>query len=400
MDGQADTNGSVAASADDGVNIPLLRNALKSIATDGKPAAAPAAPAASEAPISPNEIVVREPPPSFVGIDLPARSSEEPVIGPGAPAEPPEPPEVKKDPKARSAWEFQKKENKTLKEQLAQAEKARKEIAASVEQLKTQKTAREAELEQAVERLETEIGRFSLEATSEFRNRRVRPIEEAKSKAASALIRAGKSPEEAHELVRYLMADTTTSDDIETSIGDLPKFAQGIVAASVFDAKELDQARQRDLENWKQARAALEADESKKDEQIRKVSLVRDTAKAVQDLTETYGSWVFKANPDSPEWEAQRERLVLEAQHVLAEGTDQDLARAVVESTAAQYYRKWGESLMRQNEELRHALEQRDASRPRLGIGGQGAPKAPEPVSDAKAPISLEQGLRLAGVGR
>jgi len=393
-------------SADDGVNIPLLRRALNSIADGGKAppptqpqASAPRQPAEPAASTGSNEFSIQEPPPQFMGIG----QGSTPPVTPQEPAssqETPEPPEVKKDPKARSAWEYQKKENKTLKEQLASAEKARKELETSVEQAKSQKTEKEEELSKTVERLENELGRFSLEATSEFKNRRVKPIQDAQSKAANVFVKSGKSLEEATELVRYLMADSTAEEDIERTLGELPKYAQGVVATAIFDARELDQARQRDLTNWKQARAAMDAEESRTTEHLRKATLVKDTSLAIQELTEKHGSWVFKANPDSPEWEKQRERLVLEAQHILAEGTDQDLARSVVEATASQYYRRWGESLAKQNEELKRALENRDAARPRIGMGGGQPPRAPAPPPDPKAPKGIDQVFREVGIGR
>jgi hypothetical protein len=56
---------------------------------------------------------------------------------------------------------------------------------------------------------------------------------------------------------------------------------------------------------------------------------------------------------------------------------------------------------MKQNEELRRALESRDASRPRIGIGGSIAPREPPAQEESvRSPIALEEGLRLAGIGR
>ena len=105
----ATTEGATGGSADDGVNIPLLRRALNSIADGGKapPAAQPQAPAPRQ-PSEPtvltgsNEFAIQEPPPQFTGIGqstAPAATPAEPVVS----SETPEPPEVKKDPKARSA---------------------------------------------------------------------------------------------------------------------------------------------------------------------------------------------------------------------------------------------------------------------------------------------------------
>jgi hypothetical protein len=411
-------------SADDGVSIPLLRKALAS-PVPGKPTdtlengqapasvAAPAQPrianpqaSPSSTPVRPpipisNEVVFSEPPPEFLGLTNTPAAPAAPTA-PVATAEPPEPAEIRKDPRAKSAWEYQKKENKTLRDQLAEADKARKELAAQVEQAKAQKSEREAELEKSVQRLEAELGRYSLEATSEFRNKHDTPIEMLKGKARTALMRAGKSAEEASQLVEFMVSETTSDDDMQTSLSEINnQYVSGVIASAVFDARERQQARKRDLENWQQAKAALESESTKTNEHLRKTTLIKDTTDAVHTLADKHGSWVFKANPDSPEWEKQRERLVLEAQHILTEGSDQDLSRAVVESTASRYYRTWGESLMKQNEELRRALESRDASRPRIGIGGSIAPREPPAQEESvRSPIALEEGLRLAGIGR
>jgi hypothetical protein len=323
----------------------------------------------------------------------------EPAPGVTAEPEPPheaEPPEIHKDKRAKSAWEFQKKEIKSLKDQLAQAELKRKEIQQALETARGEKTTHEQELETRNQFLENEVGRYDLAATRAFQERHDVQIANVRRRAVMALEKAGRAPDAAQQLIDRMTLASADPADLESYIDELPRWVQGVVSASVFEIREREGARQQELSDWRQTRAALEAEATRSNEQLQRRAVVQDTVGAVTELAEKHGSWVFRSDPNNSEWEQQRERLVLEAQHVLTQDNE-TLARFVLQGVAADYYRRWGESLLRANKQLQQALQARDASAPKInGGGGSITPPPPPPPADTKKPISLEEGLRAA----
>jgi len=328
-----------------------------------------------------------EPPTSVRPVEAP--------VAPAAPLGPAEPPEVRRDPRAKTAWEIIRKENRehkatieTLRRQAADAQKA-------LEESRAQKTTREQELEAQNEALETQIGRYSLRATKEFRNRYIAPINQEYGKAAAALQKAGMSQEEARNLISKLSRENVTGDEIDAATSDLPRWAQSVVTSALMSAQEYRSQAQEAESTWRQTKAALEADSERQVEAATKRSLAQYASTSVQELSEQYGSWVFRSDPGNPEWMKQRERLVMEAQHVLQHGTDQEITRNVIEGRAAAVYRILFEQKDQEARALRAELDALESARPRVGAGGPNAlpaaPKAPE-----RKPLTIEQGLRAA----
>jgi hypothetical protein len=184
---------------------------------------------------------------------------------------------------------------------------------------------------------------------------------------------------------------STDDAELDSALRDIPRQYQGVVSTALFNAQEMHKQAQEAEQNWKQTRVALEADSSKVEEQRFRKSLVSDTTSAAGELSDKYGSWVYSPDPDNTQWMAQREKLVLEAQHVLHSGTDRDYARYVLEGAAAPIYRRYAELLKAEVADLRKELAGREAAKPRLGGGGN-PPPAP-PRNEKPRSMSIDQGL-------
>lgn len=357
------------------------------------------APAAPVAPVDSNILEFQEPPPEIIGLTSPTPPAE-PAIEPQQPAAPTqdgivEPPEIKTNQRAKTAWEMVRKENRDLKSQLEAARQQAREAAQNAEQAAAQKTQREAELEKRNEELENEIGRWNLRSTREFQQKYLAPVNQELNKAVAALVKAGQSPEDAKALVGRLMKEGAQSEDLDSVLGDLPRFAQGVVSTAIFNAQEYTRQANEAESTWKQTKVALESDSAKLQDAAFKKRLVTDTVGAAEELSEKYGSWVFRPDPGNNEWMRQREKLVLEAQSVLQNGSDRDVARLVLEGAAANFYRRYAEMLHEQLEATRGELAARDSARPRIGSGGRG-PSAPAPAPQTRKPMSIEAGLAAA----
>jgi hypothetical protein len=365
-----------------------------------QPAADPAAPRPALK-LDSNIIDFQEPSPEILGLGRPVVPPSDDVVdpaasvpGPAAPQDPPEPPEVRTNPRAAKAWEFTKKE---LKEARAQAEAARQqalELKRLVEETKSQKSVREAELERRNEVLETEIGRHSLRATKAFQEEYVRPVQQEYGRAISALMRAGQSQDEAKTLVTRL-AKSRDPEELESAISELPRVIQGVVSTSIFNAQELEKRGYEAEAAWKQTKAALDSKVSQIEETTFKKNLVKDTTEAAAELADKFGSWAFRADPGNAKWMEQREKMVLTAQHVLQNGSERDWARAVLDGVAAPMYRAMCEAWREKAQVLQDELDARDASRPRIGIGGSIERPAAAPAERPKT-MSLEEGIAAA----
>jgi len=327
---------------------------------------------------------------------LPDITPAAPVVPPrGAPEPVFEPPEIKTNVAAKSAWEHQKKQYKELKAADAAKEATIKGLRQQLEEAKSAKSTREVELEQKTASLEQEIGRYSLAATPKFKEKYDLRIQAEMNRAVQAYIRAGVDAEAAKQTVHSLMRDDVTSDQMDAAIGDLPKWAHGVVANAVIEAKEIETERQRELTHWNQAKAALEAETKREEESIRRNAVIRDTSESLQALVDDRSSWVFRANPSDTAWEEQRQRLVAEAQHILANGDDKALVQSVMEGTAAPYYRKLAESMMLRVKELEGALAAQETSRPRIGSGNV-PPAPPAPKEAGPKTMSVTEGIAAA----
>lgn len=306
----------------------------------------------------------------------------------------PTPPETRDDPRAAKAWEMGKKERKELKAKYEAEQLRAQELAKQVEEVRSHKSEREIELEKRNEELETAVGRYSLRATKEFKEKYVKPVEAEYNKAVSALTRAEMPVDDARKLAQRLIR-SKNQEDVDSALSDLPRFAQNVVSTAVFNAQELERQGIEAEQNWKQTHVALEAETNQRNEVAFKKALVKDTVEAAQELDEQFGSWAFQPNPDDQAWMKQRENLVLQAQHVLSQGSERDWARHVLEGVAAPMYRKWGEKQKLRADKLQAELEARESSRPRVGSGGQITQPIVKPVETPKA-LTVEQGMQRA----
>ena len=387
----------------------LQRAATIAAGQQPAPQAAPVAPQAPRAPVAQPPVASQPPEPDAsnmiefferepaieAGLDTPPPSAPQMPEPPPAPEpEIPDPPEIKTDPRAAKAWELGKKERKELKAKYEAAQQQAKELMAQLSEEKSGKSEREVELTKRLAELENEVGRYSLRATDDFKNKYVKPVEAQYRKAVSALVRANVPADEAQNVVAKLIK-SQSAEEVETALSELPRFVQGVVSAAVFEAQELERQGLEAEQQWKQTRAALGSEASQIEEAKFKKALVNDTVEAAQQLADKYGSWAFKADVADPKQLEWREKAVLTAQHILERGSDRDLARAILEGVAAPSYRKWGEAWKAKATALQAELEAREASKPRLGAGGQIAPPAAKPVTPPKA-LTIQEGIRMA----
>jgi len=319
-------------------------------------AAAPAQPASSLAGLAQAAMS------AAVGTKLQTATPDEAeAAADAAEAEDAVPPEAAATEKSRSAWTGVKRENKELKAKLAQLEGKLKSGDPEADQKIQALTEQIAEYED-------KIGRLDLTQSKTFKNKYEGPVNALRNRSVQVLMRyTGRNAEDAQALVQALeRADT---NDIQQAISEEPPAVQGALLQNLIEMQEATATRDRALSDWKNTKSAVEVSGSKDEEAEVLRQIVAQTTDAVKVLAATpeeggEGSWLLAEQPDNPQWQEQRQKIVSATRAALRD--KKEIPKLVMEGIAAGIYRKLSEQLYQENQELKNSVSSRDRVRPRL----------------------------------
>ena len=313
-----------------------------------------------------------------------------PVVAESVPDVPPDlPPEDaaghEGDDKKKFSWAQLRKERNTFEAELRTERQRLLELESEKQRLSEEKASLAEETQkykQEAESLSETVGRLNLAESPQFKQKYDQKAADIETRLAGHLTRYARvSPEEAETRAReFLMMSPA---DLAEATSELNPSVAGVILTLAGDLATLDEARNRELQNWKQTAASLgvqQARENVVQTAERKLALALDAL----DAAAAAGNPVL--NSDDPEAKEVAASLV-EAFKGFAQGaTDDQLMRAAAEGFTAPYLYEVLNQQAETIRELQNAIASRNrASAPPLYPSSPSAPapQAPAPALNA-----------------
>lgn len=294
--------------------------------------------------------------------------------------DPPDPPDVKPGTKSSYAWQALKAEKKRIATELAEAR-------AALATAKAQPVVEPEEVATLRSRLteyEQKLGMYDLAETSEFRNRFDVPAQQTVRKGQALLQRAGKSAEEATDLMRKLSNPGLTMEQVQDLVADEPIAIQGALVNLSADLGEIQSQRMDALKSWKDTRAALKIQEQRNME-VRLAEDIEAGTRVAHERAVKEGNWMLMPSQD-PEWNNQVSQRLEAVRGIVKNGRKDELLKWVMEGITAKPLRELLANAHQLAEQRKAELDKLVAKSPSLRSGG-GQPTSPEGVDRSK-PIS------------
>lgn len=240
----------------------------------------------------------------------------------------------KKDIKAKDAFLKERAYNKSLREQLKQAQS---ELMAaksdSVDPAEVSKFKEEIEsYKEKVEKLEADIGQLDLTKSPAFREQYDDKINQIGTKMAKLLTQEGLDQAEAVQFVRQVIAEQRPSAR-EQLINDMAPGLSGTLAALGLQADEVVQARAAALENWKETSAALEETNIRKQTAQLSEKVEEYTQSALEEAKKLGNPYYMDGKTE--EWNAQVQKRKEALKGILLSGDMGKVASLVAEGLTA-----------------------------------------------------------------
>jgi len=313
-----------------------------------------------------------------------------PVVAESVPDVPPDlPPEDaaghEGDDKKKFSWAQLRKERNTFEAELRTERQRLADLESEKQRLAEEKAALAEETQkykQEAESLSETVGRLNLAESPQFKQKYDQKAVDIEARLAGHLTRYARvSPEEAEARAREFL--TMSPADLAEATSELNPSVAGVILTLAGDLATLDEARNRELQNWRQTAASLgvqQARENVVQTAERKLALALDAL----DAAAAAGNPVL--NSDDPEAKEVAASLV-EAFKGFAQGaTDDQLMRAAAEGFTAPYLYEVLNQQAETIRELQNAIASRNrASAPPLYPASPSAPvpQAPAPASNA-----------------
>lgn len=351
-----------------------------------KPAAEPATEPAAEPAAEPGSKAKSEEGP-FAGVPDSVLGIKDKKTGPVKSSEPPdpddddeEPPEIKGSQKAKNSWQRIKQEKRELQDKLAQMQK----------DLEAARGAKPPEMEQFVamqkklEEYENRIGQLDITQSSAFRQKYEVPLEVARRKGLSVLLRAGVEREPAEELIGRLLGSDVEMQEIEGLIADQPIAVQGALFSVASEYSEAAERREAAIKDWRNEQAALKASDDVEKDIVLARNVEAETSSAVQKALEA-GNWLFAEVPDNPEWNKSVQERVRAVKGIMRSASRADLANWVVEGVTARIARDLFVRARKEYDELKSQFES--------VVGRTPALRGDAPSQPARSGVTPKAGL-------
>jgi hypothetical protein len=175
-----------------------------------------------------------------------------------------------------------------------------------------------------------------------------------------------------------------TEDDMEDIVSGERLAVQGQLIALTKDIFMAQDVQSEAIKDWKSTKSQLSADETKIAAAEMTKAIVKDTEQALKSLQKE-GSWAFQESATDEKWNEKVMSRIQQARGNLREASPEQIAKYVLDGTAAPFYRDLYEKERIKATKLRHELDRRVKAMPGIGAssGGEGylAPEGEEPAS-------------------
>lgn len=278
------------------------------------------------------------------------------------------PPEVHTDPKAFNKWATNKREIKTLRQQLELKEQliAEKERALAEAKSKPGELEELAATRQKLAAAEDKLGQVDITQSHAFQERYVTPLQRTYGQMQSLIQRSGQTPEQAQVLAQQIVQTNGDISKVQDLIAELPVAVQGAIVQNADSIVEMVRQQNEAVTKWRETKALL-GDTTNRSQAAQSVeTVVAATDKALSELT-AEGNWVLTESPSNQAWNQQRDSLVRAARVVMREGRPDEVAKYVLAGVTADKYKEWGLQQHQRAEALQAELNQRIRTRPNLG---------------------------------
>ena len=294
-----------------------------------------------------------------------------------------EPPEIKDSPKAKNSWQKIKQEKKELQAKLEAAQR----------DLEAAKGAKPPEMEQFIamqrklQEAEDRIGKLDITQSAAFKQKYDAPLDLCKRKAMGVLLRFGVEKEAAETLAKQVLDPKLDARALEQLVADQPIAVQGALFTVATEYQQAVEARDAAITDWKNEKAALQANETiEKDVKLAQ-NVEAETQSATQKALEA-GNWLYAEVPGNKAWNDAVNERVKAVKAIMRGSSREDIARWVVEGVTAKQTRDLFLRARSEFNELKKQFEAVVGRAPRLGGGA-----APDkPGSRPAARPSVPQG--------
>ena len=291
-----------------------------------------------------------------------------------------EPPETNDDPKAKHAWAELKRKNKQLNTKLAQLEDD-KVAGATAEKI--------VELEKSNENLENQLGQYDLAATSSFQERYVAPLRGLAGRAVKLLTQSGVDEKEAPLTVQRVL-QASNQADIDEILEDQPPSVQAalVMMASEYHGRDADRAKA--LADWKDSKAALDAQQAR-DQEVELVKMAEQDMAAALEQSLDEGNWMFRrTGGDNAEWDSNVEAMESQVRGLVKNAKPSEIIKWMIEGVTAKPLRELFAKESQRSKRLQSELAAALKGTPKLG-GEDSKGEKPKGALDDKGPKTPDQ---------
>jgi len=301
------------------------------------------------------------------------------------------------------AWAALRAQSKANRRAAEEAQRKFNELVESTKGFQAEKAEFANQLnakDQRITELEDEIGKMDLARSPAFREKYDAKLDASHAQIAAVLERNGVGKEEAFNLARdIIVADPK---DLPNMVGNLPTYAQGEVMVYAGQAGQVFAERQRELEDWRNAQAGLEA-AGQRESGVRTAQHVQEAAgraiDAYRSLTPETGLAPAYRVTDA-QFSAERDAREQQFRQWVGRASEQDRYMAMLEGFMAPKTYEMLDQVMRENIELKRQLQLRGrVSAPPVSPSPYSPPPPPPPPPPPSAQETVDGFARADASG-
>jgi hypothetical protein len=299
----------------------------------------------------------------------------------------------KKDVKAKDAFLKERAYNKTLREQLREAQSAllvAQDNSYTPEEIEQYQSELES-YKQRVQELEDDLGKIDLTRNPTFRQQYDDKINQIGNKLVEVLTGEGLDQEEATTFARQLIQEQKPSVR-EQLINDVAPGLRGTLAALGLQAEDVLRSRELALQSWKESAAAMEETENRR--RVAELSgKVNDyVASAVEEARKLGNPYYMQTN--DPEWNQQVFARQDALKGILISGDLGQMASLVAEGLTAADLRTRYSALLKAKRDLEAELEAVVKGSPRFSGRSAGPATVNQtPMTSVDESMALEDAI-------
>lgn len=281
------------------------------------------------------------------------------------------------------AWAALRAQSKANRRAAEEAQRKYNELVESTKGFQSEKSEFASQLnakDQEISQLQDEIGRMDLSRSPAFRAKYDQKLDAQHAQIMDVLVRNGVNKDQAYDLAR----DVIVSDpkDVPGMIAQLPTYAQGEVMVFASQAGAILAERERELGDWRNAQAGLEAAAQREGgvQTAQRIQQAADKAiEAFRSLTPETGLAPAYRVTDQ-QFAADRDAREQQFKAWVGRASEQDRYMAMLEGFMAPKTYEMLDQVMRENMDLKRQLQARGRiSAPPVAPAPYAPPPPPPP---------------------